>query len=67
MHDRNGTPLRVGDIVTLEMVITQVHPGADFCNVTAQSVDGRKPDGLKESFCGNSAVLVLQRKAPCPT
>lgn len=60
MHDRNGTSLKVGDVVTLKMVITQVSPGPDYCNVSAQSVEGRKPDGMKECFSGNSAVLVLQ-------
>jgi hypothetical protein len=63
MHDRNGTPLKVGDIVTLELKITQVNSATDYCNVNAESVDGRKPDGLKEYFCGNTAVLVLSRAA----
>jgi hypothetical protein len=67
MHDRNGTPLQMGDIVTLEMVITHVSPGPDYCNVTAHSVEGRKPDGQKEVFVGNTQVLALRRRAPCPT
>jgi hypothetical protein len=61
MHDRNGTPLKVGDVVTVEYVITHVSPGPDYCNVSAQSVENRKPDGAKEHFSGNSAVTVLQR------
>lgn len=64
MHDRNGTPLKVGDIVTLKLVITQVNASTeDYCNITAQSVEGRKPDGAKETYCGNTAVLVLQESA----
>ena len=63
MHDRNGTPLKVGDIVTLKMKITATSPGEDYCNVTAQSIDFRKPDGMKETYVGNSAVLVLQEPA----
>lgn len=63
MHDRNGTPLKVGDIVTLELKIDSITPGADYCNVSAKSTEGRKPDGLKEWFSGNAAVLVLQRSA----
>lgn len=63
-HDRNGTTLNVGDTVTLELVITAIQAGADYCNVNAQSVDGRKPDGLKEHYCGNTAVLVLSKSAP---
>lgn len=61
MHDRNGTPLKVGDIVTLELKITHVQPGSDYCNVNAESIHGRKPDGSKEHYCGNTAVLVLSR------
>lgn len=63
MHDRNGTPLKVGDIVTLKLKVSQVSPQEGYCNVTAYSVDGRKPDGGKECFSGNSAVLVLQESA----
>lgn len=61
MHDLNGTPLKVGEKVTVEYVITQVHGGPDYCNISAQSVHSRKPDGLNEHFVGNSAVAVLQR------
>lgn len=64
MHDRNGTPLKVGDVVTLELVITKASPGDDYCNVTALSTAGRKPDGARECFTGNAAVLVLQRRMP---
>jgi hypothetical protein len=63
MHDRNGTALKIGDTVSIEYVITSVSPGPDFCNISAQSVEGRRPDGYKESFSGNSAVAVLQRSA----
>lgn len=63
MHDRNGTPLKVGDIITVRYVITAVQPGPDYCNVSAQSVEARKPDGMKEYFSGNSAVAVLQESS----
>lgn len=64
MHDINGTPLKVGDVVTVEYVITQVHGGADFCNVSAHTVEKRKPDGATEYFTGNTAVMVLKKSAP---
>lgn len=63
MHDRNGTALKVGDVVSIDYIITDVSPGPDHCNICARSVEGRKPDGLKESFAGNSAVAVLQKSA----
>lgn len=64
MHDRNGTPLKVGDTVVLELVITSTSATEDYCNVTAQSTAQRKPDGLLEHFSGNAAVLTLHRRAP---
>lgn len=63
MHDRNGAALKVGDVVSIDYVITDVSPGPDYCNICAQSVEGRKPDGAKECFSGNSDVAVLQRRA----
>lgn len=64
MHDRNGTPLKVGDIVTIEYEITHCDAGPDYCNITAKSREGRQPDGMAETFCGNSRVCVLQKSAP---
>lgn len=63
MHDRNGTTLKVGDIVSIDYVITSVSPGVDYCNISAQSVERRKPDGAVEHFSGNSFVTVLQKSA----
>ena len=63
MHDLNGTPLKIGDKITIEYEINYVNPGEDFCNIGAQSVHGRKPDGSKECFSGNSAVAVLQKSS----
>ena len=60
MHDRNGTPLQVGDRVMLEATVTQLHGGEDFCNVTVQSIAGRRPDGSKETVHAiNTGVLTL--------
>lgn len=64
MHDMNGTPLKVGDRVTVEYVINGVSDVEGYCNISANSVHGRKPDGIPESFSGNSAVCVLQKRAP---
>lgn len=62
MHDRNGTPLRVGDVISVEYVITNVSSAADYCNVSAKSVLPRKPDGANEYFSGNTAVVTLVRR-----
>lgn len=60
MHDRNGTPLKAGDNVTIKFRITAVSPQTDYCNVTVETVDGRKPDGAKDTYTLNTAQLVLQ-------
>ena len=65
MHDRNGTELKVGDVVTVRYRITSVQAFSDYCNISAESVEGRKPDGYKEQFSGNAAVCVLQER-PAP-
>jgi hypothetical protein len=63
MHDRNGTPVKVGDIVMIPGRITQlVESTPDYCNVSVESVHGRRPDGMKEYFCINTGVLVLYER-----
>ena len=64
MHDRNGTELKQGDLVILEAEVTALNSGEDFCNVTVKSVDGRRPDGLKETISAiNTGVLTLLKRA----
>ena len=38
MHDRNGTPLALGDIVTVQAKITSILPtdAGGYCNVTVE-------------------------------
>jgi len=60
MHDRNGTELRKGDRVMVECVIEDLLPGDDYCNVTLETVSGRRPDGDKEHISAiNTGVLTL--------
>lgn len=64
MHDRNGTPLRQGDTVLVEAEITALYEGEDYCNVTLKTVDGRRPDGNRETISAiNTGVLVLSKRA----
>lgn len=64
MHDRNGTPLKIGDWVMLEAVVTELYTGEDYCNVTIESVHGRRPDGMKEHVSAiNTGVLTLLERA----
>lgn len=67
MHDRNGTPLKRGDIVLVEAVVTEVSAHDDYCNVSIETTDGRRPDGSKERFSAiNTGVLVLHNRPKTP-
>lgn len=59
MHDVAGRELKKGDIVMIPAVITDLSPTEEFCNVSLETVYGRKPDGNKEHIGGiNTAVLI---------
>ncbi len=59
MHDRHGCPLKKGDKVLIEAVITDLNPTEDYCNVSLETVFGRRPDDLKERISGiNTGVLI---------
>lgn len=59
MHDANGTPLKVSDTVLLPATITSLCTGEDYCNVSIETVHGRRPDGKKETMSAiNTGVLV---------
>lgn len=36
MHDRNGTPVKKGDIVVIKARIKDVTGGVDYCNATLE-------------------------------
>jgi hypothetical protein len=61
MHDKNGTPLRNGDTVLIEATIIELLAADDYCNVSLETVAGRRPDGQKERiYAINTGVLVLK-------
>jgi hypothetical protein len=60
MHDAKGRPLQVGDIVLVPAKITQLSPTEDYCNVSAASVLGRRPDGEKEHFNAINTGVMLR-------
>lgn len=59
MHDAKNRPLKVGDRVFIPAKITELSATADYCNVTVESVIGRRPDGLREKVSAiNTGVLL---------
>ncbi len=68
MHDVNGTRLSVGDTVVIYGKIKSLSEGTpDYCNVSVESIHGRRPDGAKETMSAiNTGVLTLVEKAKVP-
>lgn len=65
MHDRNGSPLKKGDRVLIEGVITDLYAGEDYCNVAVETLAGRRPDNEKEHISSvNTGVLTLLERKP---
>lgn len=65
MHDRNGTPLNVGDTVIFEAVIETLHGGEDYCNVDLRATNYFRPhtDRFEKHFAFNTNELVLVKRA----
>lgn len=61
MHDRNGTPLKVGDVVLVEAKITNEYAAEDWCNVTVaigyEKENG--PDNVTSSVTLNARQVLL--------
>lgn len=58
-HDSKGRLLVKGARVLIPAIITEIQTGETHCNVSVESVLGRRPDGLKERFgCFNTGVLL---------
>lgn len=63
MHDAKGRELKVGDLVLIPACITQLQPTPDYCNVSAESVIGRRPDGARETFGAINTGVMLRANA----
>jgi hypothetical protein len=63
MHDAKGRELKEGDLVLIPARIKTLSPGEDYCNVSAESAIGRRPDGAKESFSAINTGVMLRANA----
>ncbi len=63
MHDAKGRELKVGDTVLIPAKITSLAPGEEYCNVSAKSLFGRRPDGAKETFSAINTGVMLRANA----
>jgi len=60
MHDAKGRELKVGDIAMIPVKITELHATEDYCNVSAKSLFGRRPDKEKETFSAINTGVMLR-------
>jgi hypothetical protein len=60
MHDRKGRKLKVGDIILVPARITQLSATEDYCNVSAESLYGRRPDDQREHFSAINTGVTLR-------
>jgi hypothetical protein len=59
MHDARGRELTKGDRVVLVATVVDLQAGEDYCNVSIESTEGRRPDGSKERVSSiNTGVLL---------
>jgi len=63
MHDAKGRDLKVGDSALIPVRIKQLHATEDYCNVSAESLYGRRPDGAKETFGAINTGVLLRANA----
>jgi hypothetical protein len=64
MHDRNGTPLKVGDVVLVEARVAEVYESADYCNARLDVGFEKEhgPDNVTGSITVNTRQVVLARR-----
>lgn len=66
-HDAVGNLLQAGDEVILRGVVIEVQPSDEYCNITIESVFGRKPDGMKERVSAINAAVLEKVPSQPPT
>lgn len=60
MHDAKGRELKVGDLILIPARLKELYPTDDYCNVSAESALGRRPDGIKEHFSAINTGVMLR-------
>lgn len=65
MHDKNGTPVKKGDVVLVEAVIGETYACDDYCNVTLRIGHDRPhgPDNVQGNLTLNARQTLLFRKS----
>lgn len=65
MHDRNGTPIKKGDIVMVEALVADTYACEDYCNAQLR-IGFEKPhgaDNVTSSVTVNTRQVLLLKRA----
>lgn len=64
-HDKNGTPIKAGDIVTLELEVKSINGDENYCCLEAETTLAMPGNGLKNQIHALSTkqVLLVQKAA----
>jgi hypothetical protein len=62
-HDKNGLPVRIGDLVNVPCTVKDVQPGLEYCNLTLETVEPMFPGKEKSSICLNAKQVIGE----CPS
>lgn len=65
MHDKNGKPLKEGDLVSVLFKIRSVSADQDYCNITIDTVEVMPGDGTTSCLTLNAKqVELVEPEAP---
>ncbi len=57
-HDKNGTVLGVGDDVLIPCKVQAVGTGADYCNLTVETLEPMHPSPAKTTISLNARQVI---------
>jgi hypothetical protein len=64
MHDRNGTLLKVGDIVNIPGKVVSCSANEEYCNVTIQLSEPMYPETRLDNYTLNARQVFLVKREP---
>lgn len=57
-HDKHGTALSVGDVVSINAKITAIHEGDEYCNLSLETMEPMFPSNNKSALSLNAKQVV---------
>ncbi len=61
-HDKHGTEVRTGDIVTVTMRVVNVYRGDEYCNLSLETVEPMYPTTNKSGLTLNTRQVEFDER-----